>query len=149
MPTRRLSDREKPGAVRDEDVAIAALENRSKADENVGEGEAIAEEHRRQRGQARSVLEETIEASAIAELRGFPHRLETATKLPEDPAAEEGANQVLTFSQLGASIIGDRLKQLTDYGDSVYRPPEQTIAPDAYPGQRLRYAVELCAVLGR
>ena len=137
------------GAVRDEDVAIAALEElRSKADENVGKGiEAIAEEHRRQRGQARSVLEETIKASAIAELRRhFQTRLETATKLPANPAAAEGANQVATFRQLGARIIGDRLKQLTEYGDSVYRPLRtKQLHRMRILAKRLRYAVELFA----
>jgi triphosphatase len=135
------------GAVRDEDVVIAALDElRSKADEKVGKGiETIAEEHHRQRRQARSVLEHLIRASAIAELRDdFRARLRTATKIPEDQAAGEGANQVPTFSQVGAKIIGDRLKQLSDAGDCVYRPLRtKQLHRMRILAKRLRYAVEL------
>src|SRR5450759_4153049 len=59
------------GAVRDEDVVLAALEVlRAKADEEVAKGiGAIVAEHQRRRVQARSVLERTIRSSAIAEFR--------------------------------------------------------------------------------
>lgn len=135
------------GAVRDEDVVLAALDElRSQADEKVGKGiEAIAEEHRRQRRQARSVLEYAIRASAIAELRDdFRARLGTATKIPEDQAAGEGANQFLTFSQVGAKIIGDRLNLLNEAGDCVYRPLRtKQLHRMRILAKRLRYAVEL------
>ena len=135
------------GAVRDEDVVLAALDElRSKADERVGEGiEAIAEEHRRQRLQARSALQRAIKASAIAELRDdFQARLRTATKIPEDGTVGEGAYRILTFSQVGARIIGDRLKQINDASDLVYRPlrPKQ-LHKMRILAKRLRYAVEL------
>ena len=137
------------GAVRDEDVVLAALDElRSKADEKIGQGiEAIAEEHRRQRRQARSVLEHAIRASAIAGLReDFRARLRTATRFPGELAAGEGANQVLTFSQVGARIIGDRLKQLSQAGDSVYRPLRtKQLHRMRILAKRLRYAVELFA----
>lgn len=137
------------GAVRDEDVVLAALDElRSKADEKVGRGiEAIAEEHRRQRRQARSVLEHEIRASAIAELRDdFRARLRTATKIPDDGAVADGANQILTFSQVGAGIIGNRRKQLSEAGDSVYRPLQtKQLHRMRILAKRLRYAAELFA----
>ncbi|MGZ8848372.1 MAG: CHAD domain-containing protein, partial [Pyrinomonadaceae bacterium] len=137
------------GAVRDEDVILAALDElQSQADEKVGKGiESIAEEHHRQRQQARSVLEHLIRASAIAELRDdFQARLRTATKIPEDRAAREGANQVLAFSQVGARIIGNRLKQISEAGDSVYRPLRtKQLHRTRILAKRLRYAVELFA----
>lgn len=137
------------GAVRDEDVILAALDElRSQADEKVGKGiEAIAEEHRRQRQQARSILERVIKASAIVELRAdFRTRLRTATKIPDHLENGEDLNRVLTFGQVGARVIGDRLKQLIEAGDSVYRPlrPKQLHRMRIL-AKRLRYAVELFA----
>lgn len=137
------------GAVRDEDVVLVALDElRSQADEKVGKGiEAIAEEHGRQRRHARSVLEHTIRPSAIAELRDdFRTELRTATKIPYEPAGENDAGQVLTFGQVGAGVIGDRLKQLSEAGDSVYRPLRtKQLHKLRILAKRLRYAVELFA----
>lgn len=150
IPTNRLKAIAKSlGAVRDEDVVLGALDElRSKADERVGKGiEAIAEEHRGQRQQARSALERAIKASAIAALRDdFRARLRTATKIPDDGGVGEGAPQILTFDQVGARIIGARLEQLTDAGDSVYRPLKtKRLHELRIRAKRLRYAVELFA----
>ena len=137
------------GAVRDEDVVLAALDElRLKADEGVSKGiEAIAEEHRRQRQEARSVLKSTIKPSAIAELRDeFRTRLRTATKIPDVLAAGEDAHQVLTFGQVGARVIGDRLKELSGAGNSVYRPLNtKRLHELRILAKKLRYAVELFA----
>jgi CHAD domain-containing protein len=136
------------GAVRDEDVVLAALDElRSKANKKVAKGiEAIAEEHRRQRRQARTVLEHAIRPSTIAELRDdFRDRLNAATKFP-DSAGEIGASQVLTFSQVGAKVIGDRLEQLIKASDSIYRPLRtKQLHKLRILAKRLRYAVELFA----
>ncbi len=136
------------GAVRDEDVVLAALEVlRAKADKEVAKGiGAIVAEHQRRRVQARSVLKHTIRSSAIAEFRDdFRTRLRTATNIP-DSAGEKDANQVLTFSQAGTRIIGDRLKQLSDAGDAVYHPLQtKRLHKLRILAKRLRYAVELFA----
>ncbi len=149
MPIGRLKAIAKSlGAVRDEDVALAALDElRSKADETVGQGiAAIAEEHRRQQRQARSVLEHAIRASAIAELRDdFRDRLQAAPNF-SDSAGEKGASQVLTISQVGAKVIGNRLEQLIKAGDSIYRPLRtKQLHRLRILAKRLRYAVELFA----
>jgi CHAD domain-containing protein len=150
IPIRRLKAIAKNlGAVRDEDVVLAALaELRLKVDEKVGKGiEAIAEEHRRQRRRARPALERAIKASAIADLRAdFQARLRTAMKIPAQLVAGENSNQVLTFGQVGAKVIGNRLKQINDASDSVYRPlrPKQ-LHKMRILAKRLRYAVELFA----
>lgn len=148
MPLARLKAIAKSlGAVRDEDVVLAALaELRLKADKEIGNGiEAIAEEYRSQRRLARSVLEHAIRASAIAKLRDeFRASLRTAIKIPEDGAFGEGANQVLTFSQVGARIIGNRLKQISAASDCVYRPLRtKQLHRMRIMAKRLRYAVEL------
>ena len=136
------------GAVRDEDVVLAALDElRSKANKRVAEGiEAIAEEHRRQRRQARTVLEHAIRSSTIVELRDdFRDKLNAATKFP-DSAGEKGTGQVLTISQVGAKVIGDRLEQLIKASDSIYRPLRtKQLHRLRILAKRLRYAIELFA----
>jgi len=138
------------GAVRDEDVVLAALEDlSSKADKNIRAGiETIAEEHRRQRRQARILLEHAIWPAAIAEFRDdFRASLRKAIRIPDDEAASKrSANQVLTFSQVGKRVIGDRLQQLSEAGDSVYRPLQtKKLHELRILAKRLRYAVELFA----
>jgi len=138
------------GAVRDEDVALAALEElSSKADKKIRKGiETIAEEHRRRRNQARTVLEHAIRPAAIGEFRDdFRSKLRTALKdSADEPAGEGDAKQVLTFSQVGVRVIGDRLQQLSEAGDSVYRPLQtKKLHKLRILAKRLRYAVELFA----
>jgi len=137
------------GAVRDEDVILLALaELESKAGEKVGQGiKAIAEEHDRQRQQARAILEHTIRPSAIAELRDdFRAALRTAAKTPSDPPEEKGAGRVLTFFQVGTKVIGDRLEQLSEAGGAVYRPLQtKQLHKLRILAKKLRYAIELFA----
>lgn len=135
------------GAVRDEDVILTALEALcAQADQEVAKGiEVIVKEHRQWRVQARSTLAHTIKPSAIAEFRDdFRKRLRTATNLSNSTGKD--ANQVLTFSQLGARIVGVRLKQLSEAGNSVYRPLQtKRLHELRILAKRLRYAVELLA----
>ncbi len=127
IPSQRLKAiAQSLGAVRDEDVVLAALEKlRSRADSKVAEGiEAIAKDHRRRQQRARSVLESAIRPAALAELRDdLRSKIRTAVKIPaERPAGEADADRVLTFSQVGVRVIGFRLQQLSEAGNSVYRP---------------------------
>ncbi len=137
------------GAVRDEDVILAALAAlcSAQADQKVAQGiEAIAEEHRHRRTQARATLERTLKPSAIDEFRDdFRKRLRTATNL-SNSTGEKDASQTLTFSQLGAGIVGARLKQLSAAGNAVYRPLQtKKLHKLRILAKRLRYAVELFA----
>jgi CHAD domain-containing protein len=150
IPTNRLKAIAKSlGTVRDEDVVLAALDElRSRAGENLGPGiEAIAAEHRLQQRHARGVLEHAIRESAIADLSDdFRTRLRTATKIPEGPGDGDSATKVLIFSQAGAEVIGDRLKQLSRAGESVYRPLKaKQLHKLRILAKRLRYAIELFA----
>jgi triphosphatase len=147
-PTRLKAIAKSLGAVRDEDVVLAALvELQSEAIKQVTTGiDAIVEEHQRRRLQVRSTLERTIKPSAITEFRDdFRKRLHTATTL-SNSTAEKTTNQALTFSQVGARIIGHRLQELSEAGGAVYRP-EQTkkLHELRILAKRLRYAVELFA----
>ena len=151
VPLTRLKEIAKSlGAVRDEDVVLAALEDLgSKADKTVRKGiETIAEEHRQRRAQARTALEHAIRPAAIAEFRDdFRSELRTAMKSSADePAGERRNNQVLTFSQVGVRVIGDRLNRLSKSGDAVYRPLQtKKLHKLRIVAKRLRYAVELFA----
>ena len=149
LPLGRLKSLAKSlGAVRDEDVVIKALEAlRSTAGEEVTKGiDVIAEEHRRRRVEARSILERTIRATAITEFRNeFEKRLRTGLDL-SDSYGVKGANHVLTFNGLGAGIIVARLKQLGDSGHMIYRPLRtKQLHRMRILAKRLRYAVELFA----
>ena len=149
MPLTRLKAIAKSlGAVRDEDVVLAALaELGSRANKPVAKGiDAIVEEHQRRRVQARSELTRTIISSAIAEFRDdFRTRLRTATNIP-DSAGEKDANHVLTFSQVGTRIISARLQEFNEAGGYVYRPLQtKRLHKLRILAKRLRYAVELFA----
>src|SRR5258708_36354747 len=97
------------GAVRDEDVVLAALADlSSKADKKIRKGiDTIAEEHRQQRSQARTVLEHAIRPAAITEFQDdFRSKLRTALKNSDDePAGEGAAHHVLTLRQVGVIVI--------------------------------------------
>lgn len=150
LPSGRLKAIAKSlGAVRDEDVVLAALDElRSKANDKVAAGvEAIAEEHRRQRRQARSVLETVIKSVALAELReDFRHRLNTAIK-PLQLSRDKG--QILTFSQVGTKVISERLTKLCDARNAFYHPLRtRQLHELRILAKRLRYAVELFGPCG-
>jgi len=147
IPSSRLKAiGKKLGAVRDEDVVLAALEKlRSQVDDKVADGiEAIAAEHRRQRQQARSALYAALKPATLTEFRDdFRDRLDTATKTPHSHD-EENRPQVLTFGQLGTTVIGARLKQLSDSSNAFYHPLRtRELHQLRILAKRLRYAVEL------
>jgi CHAD domain-containing protein len=139
------------GAVRDEDVVLAALDElRLKAGDKVADGiEAIAEEHRLKRRQARSVLEPAIRPEALAELRDdFRARLDAANRTPRR-TGEKDEPQALTFRQIATDVITARLKQLSEAGNAFYHPLRtKQLHRLRILTKRLRYAVELFAPCG-
>jgi CHAD domain-containing protein len=136
------------GAVRDEDVVLAALEElRLKAGDKVADGmEAIAEEHRQQRRQARSMLEPAIGPAELAELReDFRAKLDAANK-PRRSSRERSGPPSQTFRQVAIDVIDARLKQLSDARHSFYHPLRtKQLHKLRILAKRLRYAVELFA----
>jgi CHAD domain-containing protein len=139
------------GAVRDEDVVLAALDElRMQAGDKVADGiEAIAEEHRLQRRQARSVLEPAIRTALLTELLDDFRAMRDAASRISDPAGEKGQPQALTFSKIGADVILARLKQLSDASNAFYRPLRtKKLHKLRILSKRLRYALELFAPCG-
>jgi CHAD domain-containing protein len=135
------------GAVRDEDVVIAALEKlRSHAEGKIADGiEAIAAEHRRQRRQARALLEPAIRHLALTELStDFRSRLSSGMKSTR--ATGKTNHQSLSFAQAGSRIIGRRLKRLIKASDAFHDPLRtRKLHELRILTKRLRYAVELFA----
>lgn len=129
------------GAVRDQDVALPALEElRAKAGGNVAKGiESIIDERRRQRLKARAALEQAIAPEVIAELRDdLVKRLQIAPRPPKQTGP--------TFRQVAIEVIGTRLKQLTAGAECIYHPQMmKELHEMRILAKRLRYAVELFA----
>lgn len=133
------------GAVRDQDVAILALENLQSAAEidQIGEQskegiEILIEERRRIREKARANLAKTLADANIAALaKDFTDALEKAFK-------KNKRRRVVSFNEAGREAVNASLEELRALGWSVYEPfnieklHEMRIA-----AKRLRYAVEL------
>ena len=132
------------GEVRDQDVAIDALEKlRSTAPQEVsvivGELISIREVAR---NKARQELKQTIAKAHLKQLnRHFLAAVDVATA----PKAQRGQTPSgPTYVDMARSIILDRLKELEKLSNSLYRPLEVEPLHDMRIGaKRLRYAIEL------
>ena len=124
------------GAVRDQDVAIVALE--SLAAETTESGiEKFIEERNTVRNEKRVALIETITIGTLSLLQEkFNQALQSA--------AEE--KEPISFREAGCEIINARLKEFLKLSDSLYTPlnikPLHNLRIAA---KRLRYAIELFA----
>ncbi len=142
----------KLGAVRDEDVVLAALADLSaSADPEIRKGiKKISRGPQRRRTRARAALAIAIAPVAIAEFRReFRSQIRTAIKPSHDDPDGKDADEILTFSKVGARVIGRRLRELSKAGDCVYRPLKaKKIHNLRIVAKRLRYALELFASCG-
>lgn len=133
------------GAVRDQDVAILALEHLQAAaeidqiNEQIKEGiEILLAERRSVREMAQANLIQTINIDDLMKLQAdFSAALEKAVR-------KNKRSRVVTFNEAGREAVTDSLRELRDLGACVYEPfnveklHEMRIA-----AKRLRYAVEL------
>ncbi|MFN2390605.1 MAG: CHAD domain-containing protein [Pyrinomonadaceae bacterium] len=129
------------GAVRDQDVAIVALEELQAQTETEpikeGVGKLLEE---------RSDLRETArldltQALAVSNLNDLQQRFAAAI---DKVARPKKSKRVVSFNEAGRDVVADSLQDLLDLGASLYEPfrtkelHEMRIA-----AKRLRYAVEL------
>jgi CHAD domain-containing protein len=137
------------GAVRDEDVAIMALEElQSEAPENVATGVAeLVDERRADQAAARVALTRAITEERLAELQAeFRTDVERAIEPRGARRKKKRSAAELGFREVGREIILARLAELRELSTSLYRPfrvaalHEMRIA-----AKRLRYAMELFA----
>ncbi len=137
------------GAVRDEDVAIMALEElRSDAPENVATGVAeLVDERRARQATARVALSRAITEERLAELQAeFRADVERAIEPRPRRRKKKKSAADLGFREVGREIILARLAELRELSKSLYSPfrvaalHEMRIA-----AKRLRYVMELFA----
>ncbi len=138
------------GNVRDEDVALLALEElKSKAKEHVAAGiEILMEERREKRTQSRAALQQALRPSLLDNFRkDYLSKLRTITVVDPKRSADPPANQPLLFGQLGAGIIDIRLKEFIAASHQIYFPFEiKELHELRILAKRLRYALELFVV---
>jgi len=139
------------GAVRDQDVALAALKaSKSGATGDAFEGiEMLESERRKLREEALSALEKAIKPAAVDEVRDeFLARLtDIATVRPKKSAHQTEGDPILIFGQVASEVIAERLKEFRSAAaETIYRP---TATKDLHElrilSKRLRYALELFA----
>lgn len=132
------------GNVRDQDVAIAALEdlkNETAEHEEIKRGiEKLIEERNVIRDKARIALTETITAGTLTLLR---EKLNEALR----KAINEDKSQNRTFREAGNAIIKERQKEFLKLSRSIYTPFDINPLHDLrIAAKRLRYAMELFSV---
>ena len=138
------------GDVRDEDVALIALEElKLKAKGPAAEGiEMLAEERRQRRKQARAALKSAIKKSAVnafrkefvAELRAI------AIAFPRKKHGQSGNDALLSFREIGIQVIKARLKDVSAASPHLYAPFQiKDLHELRILAKRLRYAIELFA----
>lgn len=132
------------GEVRDQDVAIEALEKLEKGSTAaaVVALKQLIETRKLVRDDARERLKEILVTNNTTEFATqFSAGIDTATALPEQAAK---AQKQLTFLKTSAAVIVERLKELEQLSDSLYKPFEvESIHEMRIAAKRLRYALEL------
>jgi CHAD domain-containing protein len=138
------------GNVRDEDVALLALEElKSKAKEQVAAGiEILIEERREKRKQARAALQQAIRPSVVDNFRrDYLSKLRAITISDPKRSVQPSTDEALSFGQLGVHIIDIRLKEFISASRHIYFPFEiKELHELRILAKRLRYALELFAV---
>ncbi|HLM60195.1 MAG TPA: CHAD domain-containing protein [Pyrinomonadaceae bacterium] len=140
---KRIADR--LGAVRDQDVAILALEQLQsngeidRVDSPVKEGiELMLAERRLQRETVQAKLIKALDADDLAKLKAdFAVALEKA-------ARKKKSDRIISFNEAGRAAVASGLNELYDLGASLYEPfKTEDLHEMRIAAKRLRYAVEL------
>lgn len=153
VPLRRLKEvADALGDVRDQDVAIDALEKvRKKTGGDVAEGIGLLiSEREALRASARERLEAAIAETPLAELREkFLSRLErlgAAGRKKKKDGRARGAGKVVSFRQAGRGVVESRLEELQEFSNSLHHPFEfEPLHEMRIAAKRLRYALEMFA----
>lgn len=128
------------GEVRDEDVAILALETVASHSSAQMKGplQAIIESRKEARRTARQQLRKIIVKKRMSQLAlDFDKAITTATNAPEQ-------NNTLSYVNMAREIIRDRLDELESLSNGLYKPlDEEPLHEMRIAAKRLRYAIEL------
>jgi CHAD domain-containing protein len=137
------------GAVRDEDVALAALEE-LQGDAPAAEAAGIAvlaDERRRERETARAALAKAITEETLLSFREeFAVALEKALKPRRKSSKRKRSAAALSFGEVAPEVARERVAELRESSRSLYEP----FAVDGLhrmriAAKRLRYAMQLFA----
>lgn len=124
------------GEVRDQDVAIAALEKLEKR--SPAEASAALKQLIHTRAAVRDRARESLKSVLLTNndlATQFTAGIDTATASPK--------NQI-TFLNMSEAVIVERLKELEELSDSLYKPFEvESLHEMRIAAKRLRYALEL------
>lgn len=139
------------GTVRDEDVAIEALEKLAAEDappEVVAGVKQFAMARRMQREGERAALVKALEDVSLSGLQAkFDKKIEKALKVSRDGDKKDESNAFETsFRQAGREIIKARVEELRSLSAGLYQPRKtKPLHRIRIAAKRLRYAVELFA----
>lgn len=131
------------GGVRDEDVAIAALEKLlGAADETASAGiEALVEERRRRQAAAREHLQLAISEEAINELQ---ERFDAWLRSAATARAKGDAARDLSFMEMAREVISSQHREVEELSSSLFSPFDVEPLHDMrIAAKRLRYSLEL------
>ena len=137
------------GAVRDEDVALVALEDlRAQAKGPAAEGiQIIADEHRKRRKEAREKLKIAIKPSVIDHFRKeFQAKLKTLRIVSAKESPPRSVDEPISLRDIAREIVQTRIKELRAASHHLYFPFQiKELHEVRILAKRLRYAVELFA----
>src|SRR5882724_6006603 len=137
------------GAVRDEDVALVALEElKAYAKGPAAEGlQIIADEHRKRRKAAREKLKIAIKPSVIDHFRKeFQAKLKTLRIVSAKESQPKSSDESISFRDIAREIVQTRIKELREASHHLYFPFQiKELHELRILAKRLRYAVELFA----
>lgn len=141
------------GAVRDEDVALMALQDlRSEAKGVAAEGiKLLIAERQGQRRRSRAALQAAIQDSTLDSLRyNFLAKLLTITMaIPTKSTGPETAESSISFRELGVLVIKERVADFIDASPCLYHPYKiNKLHKLRILAKRLRYSMELFARCG-
>lgn len=129
------------GEVRDQDVAIMALEKMttSAPPEFSPAFKLLVDSKKQLRDQAREDLKEFLESSELKQLES-----DFITAVHEATATQRGHSSELTYIETSQAIILERLKEMEGLSSGLFQPFEiETLHEMRIAAKRLRYAVEL------
>jgi len=135
------------GEVRDQDVAIKALEQlEPRIPSHFAPALKLFTDTRREiRDAARQELISILEDTELKELETvFTTRVDEATAIRESKTAGAQVQSQISFLLMSRSIILDRLRELEKLSQGLFRPFDiETLHEMRIAAKRLRYAIEL------
>lgn len=139
------------GAVRDQDVAILALEKlqpEANESEQIKQGiDALLKERRATRERARINLIAELAPESLADLQAnFERKIAQAAERKQNDQNRKNHNRAVSFNEAGRAAVAESFAEFYEQGTSLYQPFEtEPLHEFRIAAKRLRYALELFA----